>query len=107
MTNVEAIAEDTAEDEGFAEGELEGDVNDVVEITAEDAARDTGVVDTIVVGVPVNAVLGDLVVSAAPAVPATGVVVPGALESALVVGWLVKPVLVAGGGLVVGVVSGA
>jgi hypothetical protein len=50
----------------------------------------------------VNAVLGNLVVSAAPAVPAAaGVVVPGALESALVV-----PVLARGSGLGVVVVVG-
>lgn len=87
VANVEAITEDTAEDEDFAEGRLEGDVNGVVEITAEDAAKDTGVVGAIVVDVPVNAVLGNMVVSAAPAVPvAAGVVVTGVLESALVVG---------------------
>jgi hypothetical protein len=55
----------------------------------------------------VNAVLGNLVVSAIPAmlVPA-GVVVPFAVESALVAGWLVAPVLAAGGGLVGVVVVG-
>jgi hypothetical protein len=127
--NVEATAEDTAEDEGIVEeglegddngvvevtakdtaedeGTVEGDVNGVVETAAEDAARDTGIVATIVVGVLVNAVLGCLVVSAALAVPAAaGVVVTGALESALVENWLVAPILLAGGGLVVGVVVG-
>lgn len=87
VMNVEVIAEDTAEDEDFAEGALKGDVNGAVEITAEDAAKDTGVVGAIVVDVPVNAVLGNIVVAATPAVPvAAVVVVPGVLESALVVG---------------------
>jgi len=101
--NVAAAAEDTAEDKSIVERRLEGDTNGVVEITAEDAARDTGVAATIVVGMLVNAVPGDLVVSAAPAVPAVaGVVVTGALELALRVGWLEAPVLDAGSRPVVG-----
>lgn len=80
-----------------------------VEATAEDTAEDTGVEATIVAGVlVVKAVLGNLTVPAAPAVPdAARVVVPGALESALVVGWLVSWLVgtVAGGGLVVGDVA--
>lgn len=96
-----AAVDDTAEDEGFVEGGLEGDVNGVVEIAAEDAVRDTGAVAKVVVGVLLNAVLGDLVISAA------GIVVSGALEPALVVGWLVASVPAVGGGLAVGVVSEA